>query len=56
MTSVLCYISRRSTGKSHKPGSHAGDELVMNKMVKGEAMQMDGTTAYGVASVSYRAI
>ena len=55
VASVLCYISRRSTGTSYKPGSHADpatvyDEVGTNKKTKGGAMEMDMNTAYGLTS------
>ena len=57
MASVLCYISRRSTGTSYKPSSHADpatvyDEVGTNKKMKGDAIEMDENAAYGVTSFS----
>ena len=55
VASVLCYISRRSTGTSYKPSSHADpatvyDEVGTNRAIKGAIMEMDTNTAYGLAS------
>ena len=55
VASVLCYISRRSTGTSYKPSSHADpatvyDEVGTNKNMKGDVTEMDTNTAYGLAS------
>eukprot|EP00731_Ephydatia_muelleri_P033073 Em0025g29a len=53
VASVLCYISRRSKGSSHKPSSHADpvatvyDEVGINKKMTGDAMEMNTNTAYG---------
>ena len=58
VASVLCYISRRFTGTSHKPRSHADpvttvyDEVGTNKKMKGDAIEMDENAAYGVTSFS----
>ena len=57
VTSVLCYISRRSTGTSYKPSSHADpatayDEVGTEKRMKGAVMEMDTNAAYGLAQVS----
>ena len=52
VASVLCYISRRSK-ESYKPSSHADpatvyDEVGTNKKMKGDVMEMDTNTAYGL--------
>ena len=52
VASVLCYISRRSTGTSHKPSSHTDsatvyNEVGTNKKMKGDVMEMDTNAAYG---------
>ena len=52
MASVLCYISRRSTGTSYKPSSHADpatvyDEVGTNKNINADVMEMDTNAAYG---------
>ena len=58
MATVLCYISRRSTGTSYKPSSHANpvttvyDEVGTNKKMKEGAFEMDENAAYGVTSFS----
>ena len=58
MASVLCYISRRSTGTSYKPSSHNADpatvynEVGTNKKMIGGAIEMDENAAYGVTSFS----
>ena len=57
MASVLCYISRRSTGTSYKPSSHADpatvyDEVGTIKKMKEGAIEMDENAAYGVTSFS----
>ena len=57
VASVLCYISRRSTGTSYKPSSHADptpvyDEVGTNMKMKGAAMEIVENTAYGVTSLS----
>ena len=54
MASVLCYISRRSK-ESYKPSSHADpatvyDEVGTNKKMKGDVMEMNTNTAYGLLS------
>ena len=51
VASVLCYISRRSTGTSYKPSSHADpagvyNEVGTNKMTE-NAVEMDTNVAYG---------
>ena len=51
VASVLCYISRRSKGSSHKTSSHADpatvyDDVGSNKKMKGDAMKMKTNTAY----------
>ena len=55
VASVLCYISRRSTGTSYKPSllAHPAtvyDEVCTNRAIKGAIMEMDTNTAYGLAS------
>ena len=55
VASVLCYISRRSTGTSYKPSSYADlaivyDEVDNNKKIKVDVMEMDMNTAYGLRS------
>ena len=57
VASVLCYISRRSTGTLYKPSSHADpatvyDEVGSNTKMKGDVMEMDKNSAYGLAPVS----
>ena len=52
VASVLCYISRRSKGLSHKPSSYADpstvyNEVGTNKKMKGDTMKMNSNTAYG---------
>ena len=58
VASVLGYISRRSTGTSHKPSSHddpatVHDEVGTNMTIKGAVMEIDTNTAYGSASELY---
>ena len=59
MAYVLGYISRRSKESSHKPSSHADPatvhDMVTNKKMKGDAMEIDANTAYGshVSSTVY---
>ena len=55
VASVLCYISRRSTGTSYKPSSHADpatvyDEVGTNKKTRADVMEMDTNAAYGSRS------
>eukprot|EP00731_Ephydatia_muelleri_P009760 Em0005g346a len=56
---VLGYISRRSKESSHKPSSHADPatvhDMVTNKKMKGDAMEIVANTAYGshVSSTVY---
>ena len=53
VASVLCYISRRSKETLHKPSSFADpatvqDEVGTNKKMKGNVMEMNDNTAYGI--------
>ena len=52
VASVLCYLSRRSKGSSHKSSSYADpatvyDEVGTNNKKKEDAMEMSTNTAYG---------
>ena len=53
MASVLCYISRRSTGTSYKPSSHADpatvyDEVDTNKKMEKDSLQMVLNSSYAM--------
>ena len=52
VASVLCYISRRSkeSYKPHADPASVYDEAGTNKKVKGDVMEMDANTAYGLVS------
>ena len=57
VASVLCYISRRSTGTSYKPSSHADpatvyDEVGTNKKMNGDVAEMYTNAAYGRSYVA----
>ena len=48
VASVLCYISRRSTGtSSHADPATVYEEVGTNKKIKGDVMEMDTNAAYG---------
>ena len=56
MASVLCYISRRSTGTSCNPSPLNDvmyDEVGTNRMTN-DVTEMDQNVAYGIASVAMK--